>query len=141
MRIYAYIRVLGDEARIGAIHAQTNLPKASIKRLKADRGIAGEEKWWNWETERTLLQPDRPDEGLKLLLQAHASIFPIIKKHRAETDIYLELVTHYDEGEEPKGLYLSAETVQLLSELGGALDNDVIVGGMKVNLSPDETSD
>jgi hypothetical protein len=37
------------------------------------------------------------------------------------------VVTQYDEGEEPQGLYLSAETVQLLSEMGGALDNDVIV--------------
>ena len=31
----------------------------------------------------------------------------------------------YEKGEEPRGLYLSAETVLLLSEMGGAFDNDV----------------
>jgi hypothetical protein len=38
---------------------------------------------------------------------------------------YLEVVTQYEKGEEPRGLYLSAETVLLLSEMGGAFDNDV----------------
>jgi hypothetical protein len=37
------------------------------------------------------------------------------------------MVTHYFEGEEPRGLYLSAETVQLLNELGAAFDNDILV--------------
>ena len=76
---------------------------------------------------RTPIEAENPDDGLKALLQAHRPIFPIIKKNLAETDIYLEVITQYDEGEEPQGLYLSAETVQLLSEMGGALDNDVVV--------------
>ena len=53
-------------------------------------------------------------------------IFPIIKRWLGpETDVYLEVVTQYEKGEEPRGLYLSAETVLLLSEMGGAFDNDV----------------
>lgn len=127
MRIEAYLRVLGDEATIHAIHTETNLPNASIKRLKARRGASEEEMWWNWQTVRTPIEVDNPDDGLRALLQAHRPIFPIIKKNQAETDIYLEVITQYDEGEEPQGLYLSAETVQLLSEMGGALDNDVVV--------------
>lgn len=127
MRVEAYLRVLGDEATIRAIHAETNLPNASIKRLKARRGASEEEMWWNWQTTRTPIAADNPDDGLRALLQAHRPIFPIIKKNQVETDIYLEVVTQYDEGEEPQGLYLSAETVQLLSEMGGALDNDVVV--------------
>lgn len=127
MRIEAYLRVLGDEATIRAIHTETNLPNASIKRLKARRGTSEEGMWWNWQTARIPIEADNPDDGLKALLQAHRPIFPIIKKNQAETDIYLEVITQYDEGEEPLGLYLSAETVQLLSEMGGALDNDVVV--------------
>ena len=127
MRIEAYLRVLGDEATIRAIHTETSLPNASIKRLKARRGASEEEMWWNWQTARTSIAADKPDDGLRALLQAHRPIFPIIKKNQAETDIYLEVITQYDEGEEPQGLYLSAETVQLLSEMGGALDNDVVV--------------
>jgi len=126
MRIEAYIRVLGDEATVRAIHAETNLPNAKIKRLKARKGTFSEEMWWNWETERTSVEPDNADGGLKALLLAHRAIFPTIKKNQVETDIYLEVVTQYQEGEEPQGLYLSAETVQLLSEMGGALDNDVV---------------
>jgi hypothetical protein len=127
VRIEAYLRVLGDEATIRAIHTETNLPNASIKRLKARRGASEEEMWWNWQTARTSIGADKPDDGLRALLQAHRPIFPIIKKNQAETDIYLQVITQYDEGEEPQGLYLSAETVQLLSEMGGALDNDVVV--------------
>jgi hypothetical protein len=127
MRIEAYLRVVGDEVAVRAIHAETNLPNASTKRLKARRDASEEEMWWNWQTARVLIEAEDPDAGLRALLQAHRPIFPIIKKNQGETDIYLEVVTQYDEGEEPKGLFLSAETVQLLSEMGGALDNDVVV--------------
>ena len=128
MRIEAYLRILSDEARIRSIYTETNLPNASIKRLKARRGASSEEMWWNWQTEKTSVDVEKPDDGLRALLEAHRPIFVIIKKHRGpETDIYLEVVTQYEEGEEPQGLYLSAETVQLLSEMGGALDNDVVV--------------
>jgi len=37
----------------------------------------------------------------------------------------LEVVTQCEHGEEPRGLYLSAGTILLLSEMGAALDNDV----------------
>jgi len=62
----------------------------------------------------------------RALLLAHKPILPIIKRHQGpETDIYLEVVTQYEKGEQPRGLYLSAETILLLSEMGGAFDNDV----------------
>ena len=127
MRVEAYLRVLADESTVRAIHAEANVPNASVKQLKAPRNTSSGEMWWNWETKRIPIESENPDDGLRALLQAHREIFPIIKKNRTETDIYLEVVTQYDEGEEPQGLYLSAETVQLLSEMGGALDNDVVI--------------
>jgi hypothetical protein len=127
VRVEAYLRVLGDEATIRSIQAETNLPNASIKRLKARRRASEEQMWWDWQTVRVPIDANNPDDGLKALLHAHRPIFPIIKKDQAETDIYLEVITQYDEGEEPHGLYLSAETVRLLSEMGAALDNDVVV--------------
>jgi hypothetical protein len=128
MHIEAYLRILGDEDTIRAIEKETRLPNASIKQLKARRGVPGEAMWWNWETARTPIDIDNPDDGLRALLLAHRPIFPIIKKHHGpQTDVYLEVVTQYEEGEEPQGLYLSTETVHLLSEMGGALDNDVVV--------------
>jgi hypothetical protein len=84
--------------------------------------------WWNWQTERISLAANNPDEGLRAFLEAHTTIFPIFKKYSGpEIDIYLEVVTYYSEGESPQGLYLSAETVHLLSELRAAFDNDVVV--------------
>jgi hypothetical protein len=128
MRIEAYLRVLSTEARIRSIYKEANVPNTSIKRLKARRGVSDEEMWWNWQTESVTIDIDNTDDGLKELLLAHRQIFPIIRKHEGpETDIYLEVVTRYEEGEEPWGLYLSAETVLLLSELGGALDVDAAV--------------
>ena len=125
MRIEAYLRVLGCEHAIRAIHEATNLPDAEIMELKARVDPVGKEIWWNWQTVRVPIDIDKTDEGLKELLLAHRSIFPIIRKYK-ETDIYLEVVMQYEEGEEPWGLYMSVETITLLGEMGGALDVDAV---------------
>jgi Domain of unknown function (DUF4279) len=82
--------------------------------------------WWNWQTLRVPIDINNPDDGLRELLLAHKSIFPIIKRHdELDTDIYLEVVTQYQQGDATEGLHLSAETILLLSEMGAALDTDV----------------
>jgi hypothetical protein len=124
MRIYAYIRVLSNEPTIRALHNETNVPHANIEQLKARSGEG--ELLWNWRTEQVPIDVASPDDGLNKLLRSHRAYFPTIRKHSGQdADIYLEVVTNYEKGEEPQGLYLSAETVALLSEMGGALDNDV----------------
>ena len=126
MRIQAYLRILSTEATIRALHSETGVAHASVKETKARRGEGSEGVWWNWQTQEIPIDIANPDDGLRELLLAHKPIFPIIKRHQGpETDVYLEVVTRYERGEEPRGLYLSAETVLLLSEVGGAFDNDV----------------
>jgi len=127
MRIEAYLRVVGDEGEIRSVHAETNLPNASMQRLKAPKGISGAEFWWTWQTERTNIDTYNSDRDLRALLEAHRSIFPVLKKRGSDSDVYLEVVTQYEEGEAPQGLYLSSETIQLLCEVGAALDNDVVI--------------
>jgi len=127
MRIQAYLRILSDENTIRAFEKEASVSNASIKRLKASSGLLGNDWWWNWQTAKISIDTDNPDEGLRTLLHAHRPIFPIIKKYqRLEADVYLEVVTQYEKGEEPRGLYLSSETIELLAEMGGALDNDVV---------------
>jgi hypothetical protein len=126
MIIHAYIRVLGDEDTIQAIHKETNVPNAKIKRLKARRGTLGDDNWWDWGIEPTKLDTDKPDDGIKAILRRYRPIFPAISKHAADVDIYVEIVARYSENEEPRGMCLSAETVQLIGELGAAVDIDVV---------------
>jgi hypothetical protein len=129
MKMEAYIRVVSRESVVGAIHRETNLPGATMKQLKAKREN-GNGFWWNWETERVEIDIDKPDEGLRNLLSKHRPVFPAIRKQSGpECDVYLEVVTRYQKDEEPRGFYLSSETIALLNELGAALDNDVIVRG------------
>jgi|SRR5579864_1294818 len=123
MRIQAYLRVVSDEATIRAIHKDASIPGATIKQLKAPRGTGGDDWWWNWGTEPVNLDLEDVDRGVKALLLQCRPFFPDIRKY-PETDIYLEVVTRYDEGDRPEGLYLSNESISLLSELGGALDYD-----------------
>jgi len=126
MKSKAYLRVLGTENTIRALHNETNVPNASIKELKARRDEADNARWWDWQTAEVSIDIDKPDDGLKELLLTHKSILPLIRRYEGpETDIYLEVVTHYERGDEPTGLYLSAETILLLSEMGAALDHDV----------------
>jgi hypothetical protein len=127
MIIQSYIRVLSDEVTIKAIHKETNIATASIKRLKARRDTVGEDRWWNWGTEYTNIDIDNPDDGIKAMLYKHKPIFPIIRKYMGpDTDVYLEIVVRYAQGDEPLGLCLSAETILLISELGGAVDIDAV---------------
>ena len=126
MRLQAYLRILSTEATIRALHNETNVPDASIKETKARRDTVGNDMWWNWQTQPVPVDIDKPDDDLRALLLAHKPIFPVIKRYQGpKTDIYLEVRTQYERGEEPRGLYVSAETILLLSEIGAALDNDV----------------
>jgi hypothetical protein len=126
MRIYAYIRILGDEATIHRFSQQANVPDAVVKQLKARRVGDGNQLLWNWATPPVFIDVADVDGGLKALLSAYRGIFPLFQKYRAsKTDIYLEIVSQYEKNEKPQGLYLSPETIGLVCELGGAIDNDV----------------
>ena len=82
---------------------------------------------WAWHTARVPIDIDNPDDDLQALLAAHKAVFPIINKYRGpKTAITFHMITQYDENEDPRGLHLSAETIALLNQLGGALDNDVV---------------
>lgn len=127
MRIHAYIRVVGDETLVRAIQSEANLQNATIRETKAPIGNSSDAKWWNWSTPRVPLGEDSPDDGLKELLSRYRPVFPIIRKRSGPNcAVYLQLLTEYETNEEPRGLYLSSETIGLLHELGGALDNDVV---------------
>ena len=134
MQIEAYFRVVGDESTIRTIEKETNLSNASIKQLKAPLDAHTEERCWAWQTSRVPIDIDDPDKGLRALLRSHTSVFPTLRKHAGpDADVYLEVVTRYEGGEEPRGLYLSAETIQLIGEMGGAFDNDVVTIGRVVS--------
>jgi hypothetical protein len=126
MIIDAYIRVLGAEDRIQAIHKETNVSNARIRRLKTRREALDDANWWDWGTEPTRLDTDKPDDGINAMLRRYRPIFPAISKHDADVDIYVEIVARYSKNEEPRGMFLSAETVQLIGELGAAVDIDIV---------------
>lgn len=125
MRAEAYLRIVADKATIQAIARKTGPATGRILQTKAKRP-ASDETWWNWESARIPVDIDNTDESLKGLLLGHRRNFAAFQEHQAEVDIYLELVTRCEPGEEPGGLFLSAETIRLLSEMGGALDHDVV---------------
>ena len=126
MRVEAYLRVVSDEATIHSINDETHVPGATIKRLKAPDAPPARGMLWCWTTPRVALNIENLDEGLRMLLHSQRSVFPAVRKHSGpKSDIYLQMVTYYEADEEYRGLYLSAETISLLSELGAALDNDV----------------
>ncbi len=126
MQVEAYIRILGTEARVRAIHNEINVPETRIKETKALTGTAEGEKWWNWHSNHVRVDPDDEDNGIKPLLQKNRPFFSAIRAHcDQDTDVYLEVITKYEPNEDPRGLYLSVETISLLGELGAAVDHDV----------------
>ena len=126
MQIEAYIRILGTEATVRAIHNGVNVPETRIKETKALRGTVEGEKWWNWHSNHVQVDPDDEDSGIRALLLKYRPFFSTIRAHcDQDTDVYLEVVAKYEPNEDPQGLYLSVETISLLSELGAAVDHDV----------------
>jgi hypothetical protein len=128
MKIRAYIRVVGDEIAIRAIHNEANLQEAVVSETKAPKDNGAGAKWWNWKTPQVPLDADNPNAGLKQMLSKYRPFFPFIRKQKGPDCVaYLQLVTEYNENEGPRGLYLSDEVIGLLNELGAALDNDVVL--------------
>src|SRR5215813_204296 len=122
MRFETYLRAVDDEATIRALHQETNLPGACIKPLKARKEQSSNEVWWLWRTPCVKVHENQLDEAVKGLLEQYRPWLPVIRKYAERADIYLEVVGFFDENEPPRGLYLSAESLSLLNELGGALD-------------------
>jgi hypothetical protein len=126
MRFQAYLRVLSDEATIRTLYNETNVPGAVIKRLKAPKE-GTDETWWNWETVHVDIDQSDVDRGVRALLEQYQPLFADIKQYRGpEADTYLELITFYNEHENPTGFCLSVESISLLNELGAAFDNDSV---------------
>ena len=82
---------------------------------------------WIWSTERVDVDSGDIDGAVKAFLYRHRALFRPINENRGlDSDLYLELVTYYQEGEAPPGLYLSAEALKLLSESTADFDNDAV---------------
>jgi len=126
MRVDAYLRIVGDETTIRSIHEVAGLASAVIRPLRAKVDGSNGTVWWEWATTRTLVDPNNVDEHLQRLLLRYRAAFPSIRSlKKPTTEVYLEVVTSYAPEESPPGLYISAETVGLLGELGASIDNDV----------------
>jgi hypothetical protein len=126
MRTEAYIRVVSDESTVMSIHREANILGAQVIRSKAKRAESTDDVWWNWATPRVPIGEHQEDVVLRELLETSKPIFPIINKYRSNgMDVYLEVITKYGQDEDPRGLYLSEDTIRLLAELGAALDHDV----------------
>ncbi len=127
MRVYAYLRAAGDEQTIRSLHEATNIPGASVKQLKAHKSPSNDEMWWSWQTGYSDLNQDEVDRGVQKILEEYKPFFPAIKRFRGDADLNLELVVLLKEGERAPGVYLSAESIALLKDLGAGLDNDVVL--------------
>lgn len=120
----------GTKLQLVRFTSKLMLGTRASRSLRPGRSPTSNECWWNWETQHSKIDVDQPDEGLQELLFRYKPIAPILNKFCGpEVDVYLEVVTEYQQGEQPRGLYLSRETISLLSEFGAALDNDVVVHG------------
>ncbi|HLJ85385.1 MAG TPA: hypothetical protein VKZ53_01100 [Candidatus Angelobacter sp.] len=67
------------------------------------------------------------DRGIIELLKRCAPLVPCLKERTGtDIDVVLEIVTQYREHEGGPGIYLSREAITMLSELGGAMDHDIV---------------
>lgn len=125
VRIQGYIRVVGTESEIRAIHDGVQVCKATVMQLKMKLERPGGEHLWCWKTDLFTFKTQDVDEGMKEVLHQYQPLGSVIKKQQG-VQVSFQLVTLYSKGESPQGLYVSAETISLLSSLGAALDNDAV---------------
>jgi hypothetical protein len=128
MRMQTYLRVVSDETTICSLQREANIPGSTVKQPKSSTGGIGEERWWSWQTAIVDLDLNDEDRGVKnLLIQCRPLLLGIKKYQGPATEVILEVVTHYRQKEGSPGLYLSAESISLLSEVGGSLDHDAVL--------------
>lgn len=127
MRLQAYLRIVSHEETLRLIQRETNISNMTLQQPKSPHGGIGDNQWWSLETARVDLDLNDEDRGVKALLMQCMPVLPALKKHqRAETEVFLEIVGYFKDRDRPRGVYFSAETIALLSELGGQLDFDTV---------------
>lgn len=77
-----------------------------------------------WKSEVVTAAGFLPESSLEVLLRRYAEAMPQARVLNA-TRVVLEVVIEYSEGQEPQGLFLTEELVQLLARVGAAIDIDV----------------
>lgn len=78
-----------------------------------------------WASAVTLTEPHEVDASLSSLLTGLVPLLTGVAKMEGIL-ILAHVVLEFDQGEEPAGLHFSEETIQMLSEIGAALDVDAV---------------
>jgi hypothetical protein len=78
-----------------------------------------------WASVEKPSEPHEVDASLSSLLTGLVPLLAGVAKAQGIL-ILAHVVLEFDQGEEPAGLYFSEKTIQMLSEIGAALDVDAI---------------
>lgn len=82
---------------------------------------------WSWRSERVSVSTEDPGKDIRDYLSEHCETgLAIARQNHENSYACLTLITQYDEGEMPRGIFLSSDTIALLSEYRLAFDLDVV---------------
>jgi len=129
MKYLAYIRFIGNETEARLIYEKSNLTDLvfkQYKRIKAEYSPTGQNAPWGIKTSYFDVTADI-DKGLQKLLIDYKKLISIINKYKSlDSNVYVVVVMQYDEDEDVRGIYLSHDTLSLLSESKFDFETDIV---------------
>ena len=141
MRFEIYLAIGGADFDAAAFALEANKAKARTRRIgelgaKIRPGVI--EPWTVWESERVKVsEPSHADiqsilnthyigDDVKRLLLAHCDIQQLIDAHRERVECWVTILCIHAEKEEPRGLSLDKETINLLSQFNASIEIDAV---------------
>lgn len=122
MRARTYLSVQGGSFNASDFHRKAG---GYVRRRKHSGSPLTNLPLEYWASAEELSEPHEVDASLSKLL---AGMVPLLTGVARTQGILIlaHVVLEFGEGEEPLGLYLSDKTIQMLSEIGAALDVDAV---------------
>lgn len=122
MRARIYLSVQGDAFSAGDFHRRAG---GHVRRRKHSGSPLSNLPLEFWASAEMVSEPHEVDARLSSLLTGLVPLLAGVTKAPGIL-ILAHIALEFDQGEEPAGLYFSEKTIQMLSEIGAALDVDAV---------------
>jgi hypothetical protein len=130
MKFRVYLRVIGGENSIRTFEKEAAWRPANVSKLKRRAvwpQIEAADVSWQWQTEHVEGSVEYIEEVISQFVARIKPLAPCIAKYRSTLEwASLVIVGECTETEIPSGLYLSAQTISSMKDLGVDLDIDFV---------------
>ena len=126
MNSQIYLGLLGPEKLVKDFAKKASLSGAVICELGSKIKESNTPKQWLWRTARRSTYTSYPEDSILPILREHEILLRDFNRLRHASHACVTLICQFEEGESPRGIFLSRETIEVLANFGAELNVDTV---------------